>query len=86
MCLAVPGKVKLIDGDDPLTRIAQVDFGGLKKSISMTLVPEAVVGDYVLVHAGIAIGCIDKQQAKHSLDSLDKLSALQRSPDTGDAI
>jgi hydrogenase expression/formation protein HypC len=55
MCLAIPGKVLTIAGDDPLMRTARVDFGGIVKEISLAFAPEAVIGDYVLVHAGFAM-------------------------------
>ncbi len=56
MCLAVPGIIRDIHGDDPLLRTGDVDFGGLSRSVALACVPEAKVGDWVLVHAGIAIG------------------------------
>jgi len=82
MCLAIPGKVVAIAGDDPLTRTARVDFGGLEKEVSLTLVPDAAENDYVLVHAGIAIGCIDEQQAASSLQAV---SDMQRAGHIKDA-
>jgi len=81
MCLAVPGKIISIDGNDPLMRTAQVDFDGLRKSISLALVPEAADGDFVLVHAGIAIGCIDAQQADNALQALSDMAQAQVSRD-----
>lgn len=56
MCLAVPGVIRRIEGEDPLLRTGDVDFGGLSRSVALACVPEAQVGDWVLVHAGIAIG------------------------------
>ena len=49
MCLAVPGKILSVSGDDPLMRMAKVSFGGLIKEVSLAYVPEAAVGDYVIV-------------------------------------
>ncbi|MBK7601815.1 MAG: HypC/HybG/HupF family hydrogenase formation chaperone [Acidobacteria bacterium] len=59
MCLSVPGKVLSIEGDD-LLRSGRVNFGGIVKEINLSYVPEAVVGDYVLVHVGFAISKIDE--------------------------
>ena len=70
MCLAVPGEVLSIEGNDPITRQGRVAFGGIIKSVNLAYVPEAVVGDYILAHAGIAIAVIDAAQAKHTLDLL----------------
>lgn len=63
MCLGIPAKIIEIHNHDPLMRPAQVDFGGLKKSISLSLTPHAQVGEYVLVHVGFAISIIDEDQA-----------------------
>lgn len=64
MCLAVPGKVIEWLHDDPLTALALVEFDGVKRQVHMPCVPEAKVSDYVLVHAGIAIGTIDAEEAE----------------------
>ena len=63
MCLAVPGKVLQIEGDDPLMLNGKVDFAGVVKQVNLAYVPEAKTGDYVLVHAGFAISVIDEDQA-----------------------
>ena len=55
MCLAVPGRILEIEGDDPLLRAGRVDFAGTIKRVNLAYVPEAAVGDYVLVHVGFAI-------------------------------
>ena len=67
MCLAVPGQVLSIEGDDVLTRQGRVAFGGIVKHVNLAYVPEAVVGDYVLVHAGFAITIIDEVEASRTL-------------------
>jgi len=67
MCLAVPGEVLSIEGDDMLTRQGRVAFGGIVKQVSLAYVPEAVIGDYVLVHAGFAITTIDAAEAVKTL-------------------
>jgi hydrogenase expression/formation protein HypC len=67
MCLAVPGKILSIDGDDPLLRQGRVEFAGIVKQANLAYVPEAQPGDYVLVHAGFAIAVIDEAQALGTL-------------------
>lgn len=62
MCLAVPVKIVEIEG----TR-ATVDFAGNRRSASLMLVPEARVGDYVLLHAGFAITVLEEAEARESL-------------------
>lgn len=66
MCLAVPGQVLSI-ADDQL-RTATISFGGIMKEVSLALVPEADVGDYVIVHVGFAISKLDEEAARRSLE------------------
>ena len=73
MCLAVPGQVLTIEGEDVLTRQGRVAFGGIVKQVNLAYVPEATVGDYVLVHAGFAITTIDAEQALKTLDYLAEI-------------
>lgn len=75
MCLAVPGQVVNV-ADDPL-RTATVSFGGVTKSISLALVPEAEVGDYVIVHVGFAISKLDEEAARRTLQTYADLAALE---------
>jgi hydrogenase expression/formation protein HypC len=72
MCLAIPGR--LIDADDlgELTATGRVDFGGVIKRVSLACVPEARVGDHLLVHAGIAIALVDAEEAARILATLDE--------------
>lgn len=74
MCLAVPGQVLAITREDPLTRSGRVAFGGIVKEINLAFAPEAVVGDYVLAHAGVAIAVLDEVEAQRTLACLDGLS------------
>jgi hydrogenase expression/formation protein HypC len=74
MCLAVPGKIISIRGDDPLMRMARVSFGGVVKEVSLAYLPEAGVDDYVIVHAGFALSRIDEQEALAVFEELSKLS------------
>ena len=81
MCLAVPGKILSVDGSDTM-RTGVVSFGGAKKEASLAFVPEANVGDYVLVHAGFAISVLDEAEAGETLDLLREIGAF--APDDGD--
>lgn len=76
MCLAVPGKVIEILGDDPLLRSARVSFCGVIKLISLTCVPDAVIGDFVLVHVGVAISVIDAKEADETFKYLRMMGEL----------
>jgi hydrogenase expression/formation protein HypC len=73
MCLAVPARLVATSGDDPLTRAGRVDFGGVQRSVSLALLPEARVGDYVLVHVGFAIAVLDEAAAQRVFASLAEL-------------
>jgi len=73
MCLAVPGKIVSISGDDPVIRMAKVSFGGVVKDVSLAYVPEAGVGDYVIVHVGFALNKLDEQEAQETLALLDQI-------------
>ena len=76
MCLALPARVvALLDGGQ-----AQIDLGGVKKLVSMALVPEAQVGDYVIVHVGHAIGLIDADEAERTLALFAEMEAAQQGP------
>jgi hydrogenase expression/formation protein HypC len=77
MCLAVPGKIISIAGEDPLSRYAKVDFGGILKEVSLACTPEAQVGDYVIVHVGVAIGRLDETEAQRVFDYLREIDELQ---------
>ncbi len=71
MCLAIPGKLESITTKlDETFRIGSVDFEGIKKEVNLALVPEAKIGDYVLVHVGAAIGIIDEEEAQKTMDAL----------------
>jgi hydrogenase expression/formation protein HypC len=83
MCLAIPGEVLSIEGDDPLLRKGRVSFGGMVKEVSLALVPEAAEGKYVMVHAGIAIAVIDEDAAQEVFDALEQLGALEELEEAG---
>ena len=73
MCLAIPGRITSICDPDPLTRTGKVRFGGICKDINLALVPEALEGDFVLVHAGFAIARIDEHEAARTFELLREL-------------
>lgn len=73
MCLAIPARVIERRADDA----ALVDLGGIRKEISLALVPDAQVDDYVIVHVGYAIGRIDPQEAARTLAMFAELEQLQ---------
>lgn len=81
MCLAVPGKVLSIEGDDPLLRTARISFGGIVKEVSLAYTPEAKVDDYVLVHVGFAINIIDEEEAAKVFDYLKAMNELDELED-----
>lgn len=76
MCLAIPGEITSITGDEPLLRTARVRFGGIVKDVSLACVPEAKVGQYVLVHVGLAISVIDEAEAERVFDYLERIDEL----------
>lgn len=73
MCLAIPGKVLEVRGDPGLEQVADIQFAGSKKEISLAFLPEATVGCYVLVHAGLAISIVDEEEAARTLKILKEL-------------
>ena len=76
MCLAVPGRIESIEGDDPIFRTGKVNFGGIVKEVNLSYVPEAKVGDYVMVHVGFAISIVDEEEAKQIFEYLKQISEL----------
>jgi hydrogenase expression/formation protein HypC len=76
MCLAVPGKIESIDGTDPVFRCGKVNFGGIIKQINLAYVPEAKIGDYVLVHVGFAISIVDEAEAQEVFEYLRQIGEL----------
>ncbi len=73
MCLAVPGVVLEIEGDEPAFRRGSVDFSGIRREVSLAFTPEVKLGDYVLVHAGFALTVIDAEEAQITLEELRRL-------------
>lgn len=77
MCLAVPGKIISISGDEPIFRTGRVNFGGIVKEVSLAYVPEANVGDYVIVHVGFAISNLDEAEAQKVFEYLKEMDELK---------
>lgn len=76
MCLAVPGQILSIDAGDPVLRAGRIDFGGIQKRVNLSFVPDARIGDYVLVHVGFAIATIDEDEAARVLEYLRAMGDL----------
>jgi hydrogenase expression/formation protein HypC len=76
MCLAVPGKIVSISGDDPWTRTANVSFGGVIKEVNLAYLPDVQVGDYVIVHAGFALSQVDEEEAVRMFEELSRLAVF----------
>lgn len=83
MCLAAPGRILSMTGEDPLTRVGRVDFGGIVKEISLAFVPEAEIGEYVLVHVGFAITVIDEREAARVFEHLREIGELLEAEASG---
>ena len=73
MCLAIPGRVESIEERSPLDRMALVRFGAVARQVNVAFVPEAQVGDYVLVHVGVAISRIDEDEANEVFGYLEQM-------------
>jgi len=76
MCLAIPGKIinsQISNG----VRIGRVQFGGITRETCLDFVPEAIVGDYVIVHVGFAISRVDREEAERSYAVLESLGLLK---------
>ncbi len=76
MCLAVPGRIISIEGTDPTFRSGNVNFGGIVKKINLAYVPEAEIGDYVLVHVGFAISKVEEAEAQEVFEYLRRIGEL----------
>jgi hydrogenase expression/formation protein HypC len=67
MCIALPGMVERVDLPGVIPRMADVDFGGVKKQVCIDFLPDINIGDYVVVHVGFALQKIDKEEADKQL-------------------
>jgi hydrogenase expression/formation protein HypC len=84
MCLAVPGKILEVEqiGEQ---RVGQVQFGGITRQAFLDFVPEAQVGDYVVVHVGFAISRLDEEEAKRTYELLEQMGMLPEEGPDGDS-
>ncbi len=72
MCLAVPAKILSIQGED-LMRVGKVSFSGVVKEVNLAYLPEAEIGDYAIIHAGVAISIVDPAEAAQTLRDLQQI-------------
>ena len=86
MCLAIPGKITSISGEDPLMRTGKVDFGGILKEVSLAYVPEAQIGDYVIVHVGFALSRVDEAEALQVFEYLREMQELSELDGSGAGV
>ena len=85
MCLAIPGKIIEITSQlDETFRTARVSFGGILKDINLYMTPEAHVGDFVLVHVGVAISKIDEDEATKIFSYLKEMGEVEELEQTND--
>jgi hydrogenase expression/formation protein HypC len=78
MCLAIPGEVLSLEGEDPLSLTGKVSFGGVVREASLAYVPEVQKGDYVIVHAGFAISILDKEEAGKVFETLRQMESFSQ--------
>jgi len=76
MCLAIPGKIMNSELQNGI-RIGRVQFGGITRETCLDFVPEATVGDYVIVHVGFAISRVDREEAERSYELLEAMGLLK---------
>lgn len=81
MCLAIPGQILSVSGKEGIHRSGRVRFGGIVKEVNLAYVPEAGVGDYVVVHVGFAISVLDREAAEKTLAFLAEIEALEEEDD-----
>lgn len=84
MCLAVPGKLISMDDSPALMRTGKVNFGGILKEVNLAYVPEAKLGDYVLVHVGFALSIVDEAEANQVFGYLQKMDELAELKEASD--
>ena len=76
MCLAIPGQILDIEGDDPVLRSGRVNFAGVVKRVNLSYTPDAKPGDFVLVHVGFAISIVDQEEAGKVFSYLQEMGEL----------
>jgi hydrogenase expression/formation protein HypC len=85
MCLAIPGRIMEAKDQQGL-RLGRVQFGGIVRSVRLDFVPEAQVGDYVMVHVGFAISRVDEREAGRTYELLREMGALEAELSPGDDL
>ena len=85
MCLAVPGKI-LDTKEENGSRIGRVQFGGITRLVQLDFVPEAGVGDYVIVHVGFALSTVNAEEAQRTYQMLEEIGLLEETQDSGFGI
>jgi hydrogenase expression/formation protein HypC len=87
MCLAIPGKIVSITAQlDQTFRYGKVSFGGIMKEVNLCMVPDAAVGEYVLVHVGVAISRVDEEEANKTFSYLKEMGEVEELNTTTDEI
>lgn len=87
MCLAIPGKIISLDPKaDTVFSKGKVSFGGITRQVNLSMVPDAVVGDYVLVHVGVAISKVDEAEALQTFEYLKLMGEMEELNSPGDII
>jgi len=82
MCLAIPGKILSITNQlDETFRFGKVSFGGISKEVNLCMVPEANIGDYVLVHVGVAMSIVDEEEAQKVFSYLKEMGEIEELKD-----
>lgn len=76
MCLAVPAKILSFDVSNPHIKMGKVDFGGAITDVCMEWLPEANIGDYVLVHVGTALSLVDEKDALETIEALKEMGEI----------
>lgn len=77
MCLAIPGRVVAVDASDPAGPVATVDYGFTTRRASLLYLPEARVGEYVVVHAGFATGRLSEAEAREALEYARQIDGIE---------
>lgn len=83
MCLGIPGRIVEVGDGEGVTRAGRVDFGGIVKDVSLAFVPDARIGDYVIVHVGFAIARVDEGEAERVFRYMDEMGELRDLEDEG---
>ncbi len=77
MCLAIPGKILSIEEKGDFERIGKVSFSGIVKEVNLTFTPQAKVGDWCLVHTGMAINILSEEEAKETLKYFQEIEEIE---------